>query len=57
MEFYNEINLFELTEKVVNRFRSESKLEITGYEFEFKFRRDWNCPINRIIFNFLIFGV
>ncbi len=56
MEFNKEINLFELTEKVVNRFRAESKLGLTGYEFEFKFKRDWNCPINRININLFIFG-
>jgi hypothetical protein len=56
MKFDKEINLFELTEKVVDRFRSESGLKLTGYEFEFKFKRDWNCPINRININFFIFG-
>lgn len=56
MKFDKEINLFELTEKVVDKFRSESGLTLTGYEFEFKFKRDWNCPINRININFFIFG-
>ncbi|MFD2562638.1 hypothetical protein [Aquimarina rubra] len=56
MKFNKEINLFELTEKVVNRFRSESQLELTGYEFEFKIKRDWNCPVNRININLFIFG-
>lgn len=56
MEFNKDINLFELTEKIVNRFRSESGLTLTGYEFEFKFKRDWNCPINRININFFLFG-
>ena len=56
MDFNKDINLFELTEKIVNRFRSESGLTLTGYEFEFKFKRDWNCPINRININFFIFG-
>jgi len=56
MKFYKEINLFELTEKVVDKFRSESGLKLTGHEFEFKFKRDWNCPINRININFFIFG-
>jgi len=54
--FDKEINLFELTEKVVERFRSESRLQLTGYEFEFKIRRDWNCPINRINIEFYLFG-
>ncbi|MFD0991639.1 hypothetical protein [Tenacibaculum geojense] len=56
MGFDKEINLFELTERVVNKFRSESELELSGYEFEFKIKRDWYCPINRININLFIFG-
>ncbi len=55
MNFNEKIDLFELTDKIVNRFRNESGLTLSGYEFYFKFKRDWNCPINRIFFNFYIF--
>ncbi len=56
MSFNEKINLFELTDKIVNRFREESGFKLSGYEFGFKFNRDWNCPLNRIHFNFFIFN-
>ena len=56
MEFRKKIDLFKLTEIVVKRFRRESGLKLDGYEFKFEYKRDWNCPINRINFNLLIFG-
>lgn len=56
MAFNQPFNLFEFTEKVLDRFRKESGFELTGYEFEYKFSRDWNCPIPRINFDFFIFG-
>lgn len=56
MEFRKNIDLFKLTELVVDRFRNESGFKLTGYEFKFEFNRDWNCPINRININLLIFG-
>lgn len=40
MTFNKSLNLFELTEKVTERFRIESGLTLSGYEFEFKFKRD-----------------
>ena len=56
MKFNEEINLFDLTEKVLERFRSETGLFLTGYEFEYKFNKDWNCPNNRIKITLSIFG-
>ena len=56
MRFDADINLFDFTEQVLDRFRNESGLELSGYEFEFKVRRDWKYPNNRIHIDFLIFG-
>jgi hypothetical protein len=57
MSFNKSINLFEITDAVINRFREESGYLLTGYEFQFKFKRDWNCPINRININIWIYGI
>lgn len=56
MEFRNKIDLFRLTEIVVERFRKESGFKLSGSEFNFGYNRAWGCPINRINFNLFIFG-
>ena len=55
-EFRNTIDLFKLTDIVVDRFRKESGFHLNGYEFQFTYNKDWNCPISRINFNLSIFG-
>lgn len=56
MDFNKDINLFKLTEMVLARFREQSGLELSGYEFRFDFSRDWNCPIPRINLHLYVFG-
>lgn len=56
MGFNENINLFTLTDKLVDRFREESGFQLTGYEFELKIWRDWQCPVKRIRFALFIYG-
>jgi Holliday junction resolvasome RuvABC ATP-dependent DNA helicase subunit len=56
MGFDKNFNFFEFTEKILKRFRKETGFKLSGYEFQYIVKRDWNCPIDRININLLIYG-
>ncbi|MCC7520492.1 MAG: hypothetical protein IT220_02555 [Flavobacteriaceae bacterium] len=50
------IDLFELSDKILNHLNSDGKLKLTHYDYSLKFRRDINHPSDKFNIDLVLFG-